>query len=150
MESEREGGREGRKGEDKRDGEHTGPARWALFHSSPPPRGNAGERRGGVGEGFFASAAKLLTGKARMRILLSFFIRALLFIMSGFRSRARRRYSSPQKCRPDVKAASASARRRVHIDARTRTRTHHAHLGVSAHTHIHTHGTQARRCSAGP
>lgn len=103
----------------------------------PPPRGDAGERRGEGG--LFPSAAKLLTGKARMRILLSFFIRALLFIMSGFRSRARRRYSSPQKCRPDVKAASASARRRVHIDARTRTRTHHAHLGASAHTHIHTH-----------
>lgn len=148
MESEREGGREGRKGEDKRDGENTQDPRGGLSFTLPPRRG--GTRGSGGREGFFASAAKLLTGKARMRILLSFFIRALLFIMSGFRSRARRRYSSPQKCRPDVKAASASARRRVHIDARTRTRTHHAHLGASAHTHIHTQHTRTRRCSAGP
>lgn len=49
MESEREGGREGRKGEDKRDDEHTGPARWALFHSSPRRGGTRGS--GGGGEG---------------------------------------------------------------------------------------------------
>jgi len=42
--------------------------------------------------------------------------------------------TSLQKCRPDVKAASASARRRVHIDANT-PRTHtHTHARARAHT----------------
>jgi len=42
--------------------------------------------------------------------------------------------TSLQKCRPDVKAASASARRRVHIDAHT-PRTHtHTRARARAHT----------------
>lgn len=55
-----------------------------------------------------------------MRILLSFFIRELLFIVSNFfrYQPTRRRY--PQKCRrPDDAAVAMCVRRRVHIDTRT-------------------------------
>lgn len=75
-----EGGRGGKReegGEEEEDDEH---------------RGEENEGRGRK----IRRQEELLTGKARMRILLSFFIRALLFIMSGFRvsGGARRRYSS--------------------------------------------------------
>ena len=99
-----------------------------------------------------------------MRILLSFFIRALLFIMSGFRSRTRQKCLSSEM--PSRRKGCLDERATPRAHRRTRTRTHtrrararayttrttnytHARTHTHAHKiHTHTHTPLLRACDS--
>jgi len=74
-----------------------------------------------------------------MRILLSFFIRALLFIMSGFQSRARQKYLSLEMLSRREGCLDERATPRAHRRTRTRTHAQSARARTTRTTHTPTH-----------